>query len=73
LKVGNDTGHGARFSASQVNDGLWVVVDDAKAKRLIASCPNRDAALMIAALMNGNAEAAMIRRRALIAELDLSQ
>jgi hypothetical protein len=56
-----------------VNDGLRVAVDDAKAKRLIASCPNRDAALMIAALMNGNAEAAMIRRRALIAELDLSQ
>ena len=64
-RMGNDTGHGARFSVSQVNDGLWVVVDDAKAKRLIASCRNRDAELMIAALMNGNAPPADSKRNEL--------
>jgi hypothetical protein len=67
--MGNDTG--ARFTVTQVTDGPWVVVDDTKGKRLVASCPNKDAAMMIAALMNGNAEAAMARRRAVIAELDL--
>jgi hypothetical protein len=36
----------------------WLVVDDAKGKRLVASCPNIEAALMIAALMNGNAAVA---------------
>jgi hypothetical protein len=29
-RMGNDTGHGARFPVSQVNDGPWVVVDDAR-------------------------------------------
>ena len=61
----------ALFSVMQVKHGPWVVVDDAKGKRLVASCPNLDAALMVAALMNGNAEAAMERRRAVIAGLDI--
>jgi hypothetical protein len=66
----NDDPRNARFSATQVKDGPWVVVDDANAKRLLASCPNRNAALMIAALMNGNTAAATKRRRVVIDDLD---
>jgi hypothetical protein len=45
----------ARFSVSQVSNRLtWVVVDDAHEKQLVASSPNYDCALMIAALMNGD-------------------
>jgi hypothetical protein len=65
-----DPCHGARFSVSQMKDGPWLVVDDRHGKRLVASCPNMDAALMVAAIMNGNAEAAMERRKAVIAALD---
>jgi len=56
----------ARFSVSQVNDCPWLVVDDNKGGRLVASCPARDIALMVAALMNGNPEAAMERRKSVI-------
>jgi hypothetical protein len=52
--MGHDTGHGARLSVAQMNDRAWIVVDDTKSKRLVASCPNKDAAMMIAALTNGN-------------------
>jgi hypothetical protein len=45
-------------------------LDEGKGKRLVASCPNMHLAMMVAALMNGNPEAAMERRRAIIAMLD---
>ena len=67
----DETPHIARFSISPLKDGgPWVVVDDTKGKRLIATCPNMDIALMVAALMNGNPTAAIARRRAVIAALD---
>ena len=44
-----------RFSVSRVSNSMtWVVVDDARGKHLIASCPSYDCAVMISALMNGD-------------------
>jgi hypothetical protein len=62
----------ARFSVSQVKDGPWLVVDEIKGRTLVASCPSRDVALMIAALMNGNPEAAIERRKSVVFALDAS-
>jgi hypothetical protein len=53
----------ARFSVSKVGKSLtWVVVDDARHRQLVASAPNYDCALMIAALMNGDMVQAVQRR-----------
>jgi hypothetical protein len=59
-RMGNDAGHGARFSISQ---GPWVVVDDTKAKRLgrpalNADCPKARSVSMAAQGQgdNGNLE-----------------
>jgi hypothetical protein len=71
--VNNEASHTARFSISPVKQGgPWVVVDDAKDKRLVATCSSVDIALMLAALMNGNSNAAIERRPAVIAALDSS-
>ena len=44
-----------RFSVTWVGTSqTWVVVDDARQKQLVASCPRYDCALMVAALMNGD-------------------
>jgi hypothetical protein len=74
LRLGDemDSNGGARFSVSQIKDGPWRVADDAKDGRLVASCPARDIALMVAALMNGNPEAAMERRKTIIAAINAS-
>jgi hypothetical protein len=69
--MGDELRGNARFSVAQMQTGPWLVVDDTKGKPLVASCPNMDAALMVAALMNGNPEAAMERRRAVLAALDV--
>ena len=67
----NDHGGSARFSVSPIQGGgPFHVLDDVKGKRLIASCPSMDLAMTVAALMNGNPEAAMERRRAIISVLD---
>jgi hypothetical protein len=59
-------------SVSQVKDGPWLVVDETKGGTLVASCPSRDVALMIAALMNGNPEAAIERRKSVVLALNAS-
>jgi hypothetical protein len=59
-----------RFSVVQVQDGPWLVVDRAHDRRMVASCPDADAAKMIAAVMNGQIDEAMARRDEAIAGLN---
>jgi hypothetical protein len=50
--------------------GPFLVLDETKDKHLVAGCTSLDAAMMVAAVLNGNPKAAMERRRAVIARLD---
>ena len=66
---GNEDMADTRFSVSQVAKSLtWVVVDDDRQKQLVASSPNYDCALMIAALMNSDMVQAVRCRDDLLAK-----
>jgi hypothetical protein len=60
----------SRFSVVQIKDAPWIVVDQACARRMVASSPLVDAAKMIAALMNGHIDQALESRGNMIAELN---
>jgi hypothetical protein len=62
-----------RFSVSQVSGGPWIVVDRSRLEQLVASCPNMDAAQMVAAVMNGDMDGAIESRKAVLAALDMRQ
>jgi hypothetical protein len=52
-----------RFSVSPVGNSLtWIVTDEGRQRQLVASSPNYDCALMIAALMNGDMVQAVLYR-----------
>ncbi len=58
-----------RFSVIEVRDGPWLVLDLARDRKVVASCFDPEAAETFAALMNGDAEGAMLRREAAIGSL----
>ena len=66
----NDMETEMRFSILQIKDGPWIVVDRMDHRRRIAGCIDSGAALMIAALMNGNVEHVTSCRVEAIAALD---
>jgi hypothetical protein len=67
----NDQLGSARFSLSPVQGGgPFLVSDEDKGKRLVASRPKMDLAMMVAAPMKGSPQAAIDRRRATIAILE---
>jgi hypothetical protein len=61
---------GVRFSITQLRDGPWLVVDDRNRKRLVASCPEENAARAIAAFINGDVDAAVTFQKQLVVRLD---
>jgi hypothetical protein len=47
-----------RYHVSRVNDGPWLVLDEGRWRRIVATCPQEQDAKAIAALMNGDVERA---------------
>ena len=47
-----------RFRLTRMHDGPWLVLDEGRWTRVVASCPQERDAQAIAALMNGDAERA---------------
>ena len=60
----------SRFTARPVKGGNWVIVDGGSKDRLVASCPAKDEAMAIAALLNGDPTHAWQLHQAYIALFD---
>jgi hypothetical protein len=59
-----------RFTARSATGGSWVIVDGGCKDRLVASCPAKDEAMAIAALLNGDPTRAWQLHQAYIALFD---
>ena len=60
-----------RFFVFKIEDGPWLVLDQARDRKTVASCSDSGAAETFAALMNGDFQYAMARRDEAIASLVL--
>ena len=60
----------ARFSVTEVRGGPWIVTDQMRANRLVASSPHLDVADMVAAFMNGDTDRAATNLAAALATID---
>ena len=49
---------GVRFRVARIDDGPWLVLDEGRWRRVVATCPQERDARAIAALMNGDIERA---------------
>jgi hypothetical protein len=56
-----------RFRIVRLQDGRWLVIDEGRWRRVVASCPQEGDARAIAALMNGDAEGARAIHREFLA------
>jgi hypothetical protein len=60
-----------RFFVFKIEDGPWLVLDQARDRRTVASCSDAGAAETFAALMNGDVQTAIAIRDAAIESLGL--
>jgi hypothetical protein len=58
-----------RFFVFQIEDGPWLVLDQARNRKTVASCSDPRAAETFASLMNGDIETAVAGRNETIASL----
>lgn len=56
--ISSDPTDAVRFRTAQLQDGRWLVLDEGRWRRVVASCPQEREARAIVALMNGDAAGA---------------
>jgi len=59
-----------RFSVIRIKHGPWLVTDQFRNGKAVATCAEPHAAEALAALMNGDADAALANRDAALAALE---
>ena len=59
---------GVRFRVARIDDGPWLVLDEGRWRRVVATCPQERDARAIAALMNGDFERASALHTEFLAE-----